>query len=276
MVRAIVGANWGDEGKGKITDVLAQKSDMVIRFQGGSNAGHTIINHYGKFALHQLPSGVFNTEITNIIGNGVALSVENLVKEIQELLDNLSASAGYDKGSQFIEPDRPGTGKKKSSGTKKKDGEKSLEELLNDLNSLIGLEEVKYDVTSLINLVRIRDIREKMGLEMPPISLHLVFSGNPGTGKTTVARLLAEIYHKIGILSKGQLVEVDRSGMVAGYVGQTALKVQDVIKQALGGVLFIDEAYALTPENPSNDYGLEAIDTLVKSMEDHRDDLRRS
>ena len=87
MVRAIVGANWGDEGKGKITDVLAQKSDMVIRFQGGSNAGHTIINHYGKFALHQLPSGVFNTEITNIIGNGVALSVENLVKEIQELLD---------------------------------------------------------------------------------------------------------------------------------------------------------------------------------------------
>lgn len=192
---------------------------------------------------------------------------------IQELLDNLSASAGYDKGSQFIEPDRPGTGKKKSSGPKKKDGEKSLEELLNDLNSLIGLEEVKYDVTSLINLVRIRDIREKMGLEMPPISLHLVFSGNPGTGKTTVARLLAEIYHKIGILSKGQLVEVDRSGMVAGYVGQTALKVQDVIKQALGGVLFIDEAYALTPENPSNDYGLEAIDTLVKNMEDHRDDL---
>ena len=87
MVRAIVGANWGDEGKGKITDVLAQESDMVIRFQGGSNAGHTIINNYGKFALHQLPSGVFNSEITNVIGNGVALSVENLVKEIKELVD---------------------------------------------------------------------------------------------------------------------------------------------------------------------------------------------
>ena len=87
MVKAIVGANWGDEGKGKITDVLAQKSDMVIRFQGGSNAGHTIINNYGKFALHQLPSGVFNSEITNVIGNGVALSVENLVKEIKELVD---------------------------------------------------------------------------------------------------------------------------------------------------------------------------------------------
>ena len=87
MVRAIVGANWGDEGKGKITDMLAQKSDMVIRFQGGSNAGHTIINEYGKFALHQLPSGVFNQNITNVIGNGVALSVENLVKEIQHLID---------------------------------------------------------------------------------------------------------------------------------------------------------------------------------------------
>ncbi len=87
MVKAIVGANWGDEGKGKITDVLAQNSDMVIRFQGGSNAGHTIINHYGKFALHQLPSGVFNTKITNIIGNGVALSVENFTKEIQSLID---------------------------------------------------------------------------------------------------------------------------------------------------------------------------------------------
>ena len=88
MVKAIVGANWGDEGKGKITDVLAQNSDMVIRFQGGSNAGHTIINNYGKFALHQLPSGVFNTKITNIIGNGVALSVENLVTEIQKLIDS--------------------------------------------------------------------------------------------------------------------------------------------------------------------------------------------
>ena len=87
MVRAIVGANWGDEGKGKITDVLAQESDMVIRFQGGSNAGHTIINNYGKFALHQLPSGVFSGHITNIIGNGVALSVENFTKEIQSLID---------------------------------------------------------------------------------------------------------------------------------------------------------------------------------------------
>lgn len=176
-----------------------------------------------------------------------------------------------------LEQDDPAllTGKNGETGKKKKKEkkEKTLEELMDELNGLTGLTEVKYDVLSLVNLVRIKSIREKNGLDMPPISLHLVFSGNPGTGKTTVARLLAQIYHKIGILSKGQLIEVDRSGLVAGYVGQTAIKVHDVVEQAVGGVLFIDEAYALTPENSNNDYGTEAVDTLVKAMEDHRDDL---
>ena len=104
------------------------------------------------------------------------------------------------------------------------------------------------------------------------MSLHLVFSGNPGTGKTTVARLLSKIYNKIGILSKGHLVETDRSGLVGGYVGQTAIKTQDVIKSAMGGILFIDEAYSLATSS-ENDYGKEAIDTILKAMEDNRDDL---
>ena len=148
----------------------------------------------------------------------------------------------------------------------------SLDEYLNELNKLVGLEKVKKDVNSLINLVQIRKLREERGIKQPAMSLHLVFSGNPGTGKTTVARLLAKIYHEIGLLSKGHLVETDRSGLVGGYVGQTAIKTQEVIQSALGGILFIDEAYSLTSKS-DNDYGAEAVDTLLKAMEDHRDDL---
>ena len=147
-----------------------------------------------------------------------------------------------------------------------------IEDLLAELDGYIGLDLIKEEVRSLINMVKVYKLRKEHDLPTADLSLHMVFSGNPGTGKTMIARLMSRIYYSLGILSKGQLVEVDRSGLVAGYVGQTAIKTKKVIDKAMGGVLFIDEAYALNGKS-ENDFGQEAIDTILKAMEDHRDDL---
>jgi SpoVK/Ycf46/Vps4 family AAA+-type ATPase len=157
----------------------------------------------------------------------------------------------------------------KSQPEAQEEKKESLEELLSELNGLIGLSAVKAEVENIINVLKVEKIRSEKGMKVPDKSLHLVFTGNPGTGKTTIARILARIYKSLGVLQKGHLIETDRSGLVAGFVGQTANKTLEICKSALDGVLFIDEAYALA-EGGDNDFGREAINTLLKFMEDNR------
>ena len=192
-------------------------------------------------------------------------AVKKATEALNEL-DQLTINSTWKKKDENTSKEETASGEAESEPepVDEKTGMEQLEEL-------IGLDNIKEDVKELVSFVKIQKLRKDKGNKTVPVSLHLVFNGNPGTGKTTIARILAKLYKEIGILSKGQLVEVDRSGLVAGFVGQTATKTQEKIQEALGGILFIDEAYTLAKDG--NDFGQEAIDTILKAMEDNRDDF---
>jgi len=192
--------------------------------------------------------------------------------------DDVDPNLPKDKNDRPINdvPGRPAQPKKETVKPKSHQGRKSesLDDVLAELNALIGLDKAKQQVNALIALHRANTVLAQQKRSAVPVGLHLVFTGNPGTGKTTVARLIGRLYKAIGLLEGGQLIEVDRSQLVAGYVGQTAIRTQEAINSADGGVLFIDEAYSLSSDSGSNNgFGDEAISTLVKAMEDKRDSL---
>ena len=197
------------------------------------------------------------------------------VERFRSMLLRAIDTAGVPRPGGPERPERPpGTGTAGAGDEPEEPLEpaRPLEDLLAELDGLVGLAAVKAEVKLVTNLLRIEKLRTERGLKVVEHSRHLVFTGNPGTGKTTVARLLAQIYRTLGVVEKGQLVETDRSGLVAGYIGQTAIKVKEVFTKALGGVLLIDEAHALA-RGQDRDFGHEAIDMIVKLMEDHRDDV---
>lgn len=243
-----------------VGNVRKSKPDLVYRFLQKLNdllVASAMIN--GDFTIPEANNILDIVERFRADAYIEGVQISKAFNNFGKVTDTKDAS--YVAGPAPADPD-----------TAEEDDDESFESLMAELDSLVGLERVKQDVHSLMNFIKVSNIRKERGMTVPAVSYHLVFTGNPGTGKTTVARLVGKLYHKMGLLPKGQLVECEKSSLVAGYLGQTAIKTQAVIEKALGGVLFIDEAYSLT-DDERDFFGREAVETILKAMEDHRDEL---
>ena len=250
---------------GKKPDPGIRSEDIKVEIKAPDPGGDAL-----KLAREALEEAKKLFENVNIASSGTQNYLDENLPGMEKIREEVMKDFGLsgNEDASFAN----GAASAEAKAAEEADAEKEPEEdPMETLDSLIGLDTIKRDVKELMDFVSVQKMRKDEGLKYVPLSLHLVFTGNPGTGKTTVARIIGRLYKKIGVLSKGQLVEVDRSGLVAGYVGQTALKTQDKIAEARGGVLFIDEAYALAQKDDA--FGQEAIDTILKAMEDYRDDF---
>lgn len=238
-----------------------------------------LINNASKLDAITDACGKITRLATSIIEDNSKAATIALLRKISEVVDNPKLKIETKRvaqvvNSSLIEFYGYSTIQGICKSTKEEDEDKkTLQDLLDELNALVGLEKVKNKVHDLIVYQKVQKMRREKNLHSAKNTLHMAFTGNPGTGKTTVARIVGRIYKHIGLLSKGHFVEVSRTDLIAGYQGQTALKVKRVIKQAKGGVLFIDEAYSITENDHSDSYGKECLTELTKALEDYRDDL---
>lgn len=241
--------------------------------------GQALINSASKLDAVTDACGKITKLATSIVEDNSKAATIALLRKISEVVDNPKLKIETKRvaqvvNSSLIEFYGYSTIQGICKSTKEEDEDKkTLQDLLDELNALVGLEKIKNKVQDLIVYQKVQKMRREKNLHSAKNTLHMAFTGNPGTGKTTVARIVGRIYKHIGLLSKGHFVEVSRTDLIAGYQGQTALKVKKVIEQARGGVLFIDEAYSITENDNSDSYGRECLTELTKALEDYREDL---